>query len=74
MTAPIDALAFAKERQAKLEAEHTALQTQYARSQQFLNELGGKIALVQGRIAENADTLKALEPVAAEPPKEEPPQ
>lgn len=61
-----DPLAFAKERQAKLEAEHTNLQQQFARSQQFLNEVGGKIALVQGRIAENADTLKALEPQPAE--------
>jgi hypothetical protein len=71
--APIDALAFAKERQAKLETEHTNLQQQFARSQQFLNEIGGKIALIQGRIAENADTLKALEPAAA-PPQEEPPK
>ena len=62
MTEPIDALAFAKERQAKLDTEHTNLQQQFARTQQFLNELGGKIALVQGRIAENADTLTALSP------------
>lgn len=61
-----DPLAYHNERKTALETEHTALQTQYARSQQFLNELGGKIAICQGRIAENADTLKALEPQPAE--------
>ena len=68
-----DPLAYHNERKTALEQEHQALQTQYARSQRFLNELGGKIALVQGRIAENTDTLKALEPTAA-PPQEEPPK
>lgn len=67
----IDALTIAQKRKTELEAEHTNLQQQAARSQQFLNELTTKIIQMQGRIAENADTLKALEPAAA-PPQEAP--
>jgi chromosome segregation ATPase len=60
----IDALTIAQKRKSELEAQHTGLQQQAARSQQFLNELTTKIVHTQGRMAEIDDLITALSPPA----------
>ena len=72
-----DALTIAQKRKTELEAQHTSLQQQAARSQQFLNELTTKIVQMQGRMAEIDDLIAALSPAppekAALPNAPEPP-
>lgn len=67
----IDALVIAQKRKSELEAQHTGLQQQAARSQQFLNELTTKIVQMQGRMAEIDELIVALSP--APPQKDQPP-